>query len=322
MSFRFRISVILFSLTAYGFPQVTTVTNDTATPIPGSGHDYIKMLSETVNPANGSVSLRIELPVIKGRQLTLPFSVAYDSNTVHHLLPAGQPNYGQAKWASNIGYLSQGGWSYSLPMASASEWDITAGNWPNTYTCNTWSNYMFSDGSGGEHALGLGTQFSPSGACPGDGLGSRQSGDPEALGFLPNGRMDQYNLYSYPPTPVTVSTRDGTMYTFSTTHHTVYPGSPYYMLPTTIEDRNGNLISVADNNNGNFTVTDTAGRPAVTSSGFGPSGTTNTLTISGLPYQLTWRTISAQLFDTVNLGWTARRTKLPIRYLLAHPSGE
>ena len=43
--------------TAHG--QVTNVTNATSTPIPGAGHDYIKMLSETVNPSNGSVSIRI-----------------------------------------------------------------------------------------------------------------------------------------------------------------------------------------------------------------------------------------------------------------------
>jgi len=38
------------------FAQITNVTNQTSTPIPGAGHDYIHMLNETVNPANGSVS--------------------------------------------------------------------------------------------------------------------------------------------------------------------------------------------------------------------------------------------------------------------------
>ena len=31
------------------------------------GHDYIKMLSETVNLANGSLSIRIQAPMPKGR---------------------------------------------------------------------------------------------------------------------------------------------------------------------------------------------------------------------------------------------------------------
>ncbi len=56
------------------FGQITNVTDDTSTPVPGVGHDYIGMVSETVNPANGSVSLRIGVPVPPGRGLKLPFS--------------------------------------------------------------------------------------------------------------------------------------------------------------------------------------------------------------------------------------------------------
>jgi hypothetical protein len=50
--------------------QITNVTNVEATPIPGAGHDYLHMMNETVNPANGSLSVRIEVPVPKGRGLT------------------------------------------------------------------------------------------------------------------------------------------------------------------------------------------------------------------------------------------------------------
>jgi hypothetical protein len=56
--------------------QVNNVTDDTSTPIEGAGHDYIKMLSETVNPANGSVSLRIQVPTPKGRGITIRFRSA------------------------------------------------------------------------------------------------------------------------------------------------------------------------------------------------------------------------------------------------------
>jgi len=49
--------VVAFALAVapYASGQVSNVTNMTSTPIPGSGHDYIQMLNETVNPANGSV---------------------------------------------------------------------------------------------------------------------------------------------------------------------------------------------------------------------------------------------------------------------------
>ena len=69
---------LLFTLTA--FAQITNVTNTTSTPIPGAGHDEIRLLSETVSPANGSVAIRLDMPVPQGRLLTLPLVVAYDSN--------------------------------------------------------------------------------------------------------------------------------------------------------------------------------------------------------------------------------------------------
>ncbi|MGB2672760.1 MAG: hypothetical protein WAO11_18785 [Candidatus Acidiferrum sp.] len=62
--------------------QITNVTDDTATPVEGAGHNYIKLLSETVNPSSGSLSLRIQLPVPQARGTTIPFSLAYDSNGV------------------------------------------------------------------------------------------------------------------------------------------------------------------------------------------------------------------------------------------------
>ena len=88
--------------------QITSIGDDTSVPIQGVGHDYIKMLDETVNPANGSVSLRIQVPVPTGRGITIPFGFNYDTNGVNHLV---QTAPGQAMWQSNTSYLSQGGWS-------------------------------------------------------------------------------------------------------------------------------------------------------------------------------------------------------------------
>src|ERR1019366_2835845 len=67
----------LFSGGPLSFAQIANVDDTTSTPIEGAGHDHIHLLSETVNPANGSVSLRIELPTPKGRGIGLPFAVAY-----------------------------------------------------------------------------------------------------------------------------------------------------------------------------------------------------------------------------------------------------
>src|SRR5260370_25888333 len=77
-------------LSSLGYAQVANVNDVTSTPIPGAGHDYIHLLSETVNPANGSVSLRIQLPMAKGRGIQVPFYVGYDSNSVSFLGSAQQ----------------------------------------------------------------------------------------------------------------------------------------------------------------------------------------------------------------------------------------
>jgi RHS repeat-associated protein len=63
-------------------------------------------------------------------------------------------------------------------------------------------------------------------------------------------------------------------------------------LPSFVEDRNGNRLTVTDSGNGAFSYSDTAGRTAVSSSGFGAAG--NTVAVSGLanPYTLTWASTS------------------------------
>ncbi len=291
------VACLLLFICAVAHAQISTVTEDTSTPIEGAGHDYIHLLSETVNPANGSVSLRIQVPIPKGRGLTLPFSFDYDSNGVHHLVPI-QPGF--AGWQSNTGYLSQGGWSYSVPMVNFAFTDVTGGNSPNTFDCSTMSNYMFLDPSGGQHALGLATQFSNEGACPWDGLDVQNFGDAEVAGFLPPTHPYSFNPSATPFEPVTVLTGDGTVYNFPNLSHNQPTSDVSEGLPSSIEDRNGNLITVTDNNNGNFVFKDTAGRSVISSSGFGPSGTTNTLSFSGLSYQITWGTTSASFQPSSN----------------------
>ena len=287
--------------------QVTKVSDDVSTPIEGAGHDYIHELSETVNPANGSLSVRIQVPVPKGRGFTIPFSFNYDSNTIHHLVP--QENLpGWAEWVSNLGYVSGGGWSYGVPVASATwtpvKYYTGQGDGsvpPNAVydTCDNWSNYMFSDGSS-QHSLGLATQV-PEGnntcTLAGD---TRQSGDAEVQGYLFGNADPYFNPLAPNPSPLVASTADGTLYTFPNFSH-VSDTSPgvYSGLPSKIEDRNGNLITVTDNDStllhssldhtwGSFTFTDTAGRTLINSNGFAPIDGINTVTVSGTSYVVSW----------------------------------
>src|SRR5437879_190973 len=94
------------------------------------------------------------------------------------------------------------------------------------------------------------------------------------------------------PLPTTVSDTKGTVYSFSANPVHDIGGRSVGVLPDWIEDRNGNKIVFHDSGNGNFYVTDTAGRTEVASSGFGNTG--DTVTISGLatPYRVTWTTMS------------------------------
>ena len=86
----------------------------------------------------------------------------------------------------------------------------------------------------------------------------------------------------------TVQDADGTTYSFPGPGTVGIGGS---VLASSVEDRNGNVIQYVDNGGGNFTMTDTAGRRVISSSGFGGTGST-TLTVSGLanPYTLNWGT--------------------------------
>jgi hypothetical protein len=81
----FACLLLLAGPAAHG--QITNVDDTTSTPIEGAGHDYIKAMNETVNPANGSLSVRIQLPIPKGRGITPSFSIGYDSNGVNFIEP-------------------------------------------------------------------------------------------------------------------------------------------------------------------------------------------------------------------------------------------
>jgi hypothetical protein len=87
--------------TAAAFGQSVNLDNTNMTPAQGAGHNYIQSLAETVNPANGSVSVRIGTPAPKERGLNQPIEAyIYDSNghynwdahTVSHTYTPSDPS--------------------------------------------------------------------------------------------------------------------------------------------------------------------------------------------------------------------------------------
>src|SRR5207302_668959 len=115
------------------------------------GHDYIHLLNETVNPATGALSIRVDLPVPSGRGPTLQFSIGYDSNAARHYAP---PNSGTA--GSNTSYLGQGGWSYITPELTLHENDnVRWSSQSQRYDCYYFTDYMMTHGNGLNYSLGI-----------------------------------------------------------------------------------------------------------------------------------------------------------------------
>jgi len=271
--------------------QTTNTTVDQAPPIPGAGHNYVQFLNETVNPATGSVSIRVGAPIPPGRGISLPFAVSYDSNSEHH-------NPGSNTF-DNQGFLSRGGWIYVLPSLSFQthqiQWFPPGSGIP--YTCSFLNDFVFQDADGSTHQLNLAV-FSQPGSGGGPGGCQYPSTTP---GDVPSGGDGFFTatIVSWANPQVTVTSGSGSVYHFSSTGNNRAYGSQKLggILPDWIEDANGNIVHItAISVSGGFTLTDTLGRTEVSGSGFGASG--NTISISGLaqPYSLTW--------GTSNSAWT------------------
>jgi RHS repeat-associated protein len=269
--------------------QITQVTDTTSTPTPGVGHDYLHFLQETVNPANGSLSVRIGVPAPPGRKLTLPFSFAYDSNGVHYFV---LDETGATTWKSNRTFLSQGGWSYSMPLISTNQRTIDFTDLNGIeHRCDYLNDYVFQDPSAHRSSLFL-AYIQP------DTSTNCGSGFPPATTQL-NGGDGFYTSVMAPDgshvPPVYVADRDGTVYHFpSQLEAGPVDFSNFSALPDRVEDRNGNVITIVDYmNGGGFEVIDTTNRIPIYSSGFGNHG--DTLWVDGLPspYTLTWNSTPA-----------------------------
>jgi hypothetical protein len=153
--------------------QAGNVSDITSTPVPGVGHDYIQSFAETVNPAMGSVSIRIQAPQPKVRgALNYPFYVfSYDSNGVHIPKPANVYSPDPNKWATTFlaGDLLQ--WSATsgtgnLPLSQTT---IPAGGYYNyrfaslvgpgnsngATFCQYTYDYVYTDPAGAKHPLSV-----------------------------------------------------------------------------------------------------------------------------------------------------------------------
>lgn len=280
--------------------QIINVTGDQASPVEGAGHDYIKMLNETVNPATGSVSIRISVPTSPARGVTVPFSFGYDSNAALHFTPKGD-------WQDNTGFLSQGGWSYLLPNLISSPNVVASQN--GTSLCYYFTDYMFTDLGGSSHGL----YISPRQPLDGTGCTSYNGAPNNNLVNQLNGGDAQVQAstgtagFRFQPA-VSVADTDGSVYSFSSTTQgfVTNMGNSWEIFPSTVEDRNGNQATfTATQSPLAVTVTDDLGRTVLSISGFGSTG--NTVAVPSLsgPYTLTWGTFA----ESSTFPWIGQKTQ-------------
>jgi RHS repeat-associated protein len=263
--------------------QLPQAGDTTSPPTPGVGHDYIHSPVETMNPANGSVSIRIPVRIPPGRELTIPFAVAYDSSGAFYY---GSQNGGAPSYLTTTNVpFTQGGWSYPFPQITytSTGWYAQTPDGKNVY-CSEKVNYVFQDPTGNRHNLGLGAFDSAVSWAQYCGASSSilQGGEGPILattgGFAGSAIVTNGN-------------------------GTVYSG-------TTITDRNGNTASIAYGST-SATVTDTAGRTALSIPTFGSNP--DNISVAGLSsaYKVYWTTASASFNISVdNLGTAACPTSL------------
>lgn len=159
--------------------------------------------------------------------------------------------------------------------------------------CATYAtDYVFRDGRGGRHALALAIV----GPAPGASADSCSQVQPMPTGVTTGGEGAILATTTEPGgsfslEPVTVSDADGTRYIFNDPGKHALAKGFTAELPDIIEDRNGNEVTISDSGNGQVAVTDTVGRTAVGTSGFGTaSGDSVQIAGESAAYTVNWGT--------------------------------
>jgi len=177
---------------------------------------------------------------------------------------------------------------------------LVAGHGGPASRCTYDDMFVMQDATGGRHSLALSLLETPL-QCP------------YATPKIPVKKLsggDDYYLAALTTitAPLLVADAGGTVYTFPNWLSQIHtnPNTPdtaviSASLPSTIEDRNGNILTLTDlgaqtgGKYGSLTVKDTLGRTMISTSGFGFNG--DTVSVAGLSnsYTVTWGTTTANL---------------------------
>ena len=96
-------------------------------PVPGSGHHYIGIGAETVNPADGSLTFDLPIELPTGRGISMTFGIRYSGNEDYFPTNScwGAPCSTQnqlswlAMWQGGYSDIQNGPWSYTVPMMAS-----------------------------------------------------------------------------------------------------------------------------------------------------------------------------------------------------------
>jgi YD repeat-containing protein len=291
----FCVAILLLAGTAapgQQLPSVGGVGGNMQIPTAG-GHDYIHMLAETVNPSTGALTIRINLPTPKGRGITAPAVVAYNSGELNSLIePSGAPLWATSPENPN-GQASGWGSGFTQPLSAVSSiYNFVSPAPPGTdpaVNCNIITGFSLTDLSGMQHTLYSGAQYLaygalPESSCP-DSLTNTGITDGQFTGFIPAtntaGTATTTLLANGNAVPMTAIDIYGNTYYY--TSGTV--GQYQAASSATMEDRNGNILT---------NTTDTAGRTPV----FQLSPVAGTYPVYGLDYTVATTTTTVNYTPT------------------------
>ncbi|HKW65092.1 MAG TPA: hypothetical protein VJN89_21230 [Candidatus Acidoferrum sp.] len=126
--------VVLTVCTPLTLAQVPDPTIAAQAPQPGVGHHYIGNGTETVNPADGSLSFDLPLQPPAGRGLSASFGIRFSGTEQFYLSNRTTANQNLV-WTANWDPAGQapwqvGAWSYDLPVVTAYDLDLLVSHHP------------------------------------------------------------------------------------------------------------------------------------------------------------------------------------------------
>ena len=318
--------------TAYG------ANGGNATPIAGAGHDYVHLLSETVDPSSGSVNVRVSLPVppVRGTFARPYLPIDYSSSNTYQF--GADPINGALEFQSHAQLTGPyATWTESTYQVPSSDGVVNTGtHQPSDWViCNVATGFTFIGVDNVVHNLQLSAMVTGpnqryNGTC---GSSTGYGGDEEVSGTFTStsttlSDVGQWSYNSSSSFPVNgpvgafnVTDQNGTTYYFDGNGALDESFPRWSEAPYKIVDRNGNVTTCC---------VDTLNRSLVTGSGSSftvdgatySSSTTGTATVNyTVPGSFSQASANTLSCPSPKTSWSISDT-MPGEAILTLPTGQ